>query len=62
MAGIELDARTNGLILDEKLMTSVEGIFACGNVVKVHDLVDNVTKQGIAAGGFCADYIIGKRG
>lgn len=43
MAGIELDAVTGGPIVDETMQTNVPGIFAGGNVVHVHDLVDNVT-------------------
>lgn len=56
-AGIELDPRTKGPIVYENMETSVPGIFASGNVVHVHDLVDFVTAEsqraGAAAAGFC---------
>ena len=56
-AGIEGDRRTNGLIVTESMETSVEGIFACGNVVHVHDLVDFVTQESKHAGFSAAKYI-----
>ncbi len=43
--GVELDLRTNGLVVSESMETNREGIFACGNVVHVHDLVDFVTEE-----------------
>ncbi len=46
MAGVELDPVTNGPVVDENFQTSTEGIFACGNVLQVHDLVDNVSNEG----------------
>ncbi len=48
--GIEIDERTGGPIVDERMETSVHGVFACGNVVHVHDLVDNVTREAGVAG------------
>lgn len=60
-AGIEGDKRTNGLVVNERMETSKEGIFACGNVVHVHDLVDYVTEEAKRAGERAADYIKGKR-
>ena len=58
--GIELDAKTRGPVLDNHFMTSVPGIFACGNVAVVFDLVDYVSQSGeIAAEGAVA-YINGK--
>ncbi len=51
-AGIEIDKRTGGLVVNEKMETSVSGIFACGNVVHVHDLVDFVTEESRKAGCF----------
>ncbi len=56
-AGIEMDGRTNGAIVYENMETSIEGVFACGNVVHVHDLVDYVTQESARAGKASADYI-----
>lgn len=47
-AGVELDPRTRGAVVDQSLQTGVPGIFACGNVLHVHDLADNVTTSPIA--------------
>jgi len=55
-AGVELDPITNGPKVDDTLMTSIPGIFACGNVLHVHDLVDNVSKEAERAGAFAAQY------
>ncbi|MGL5647670.1 MAG: NAD(P)/FAD-dependent oxidoreductase [Clostridium sp.] len=60
-AGINLDMRTNGLIVSESMETNKDGIFACGNVVHVHDLVDFVTEESKNAGINAAKYIKGKR-
>lgn len=59
-AGVILDKRTNGLIVSENMETSKNGIFACGNVVHVHDLVDFVTEEAKRAGKNAAKYIKGK--
>ncbi|WP_297419840.1 FAD-dependent oxidoreductase [Clostridium sp.] len=59
-AGIDGDKRTNGLIVTESMETSVDGIFACGNVVHVHDLVDFVTQESKHAGFSAAKYIKGE--
>lgn len=56
-AGIILDPRTKGALVSNNLETSVEGIFACGNVLQVHDLVDNVSLEGERAGISAATYI-----
>ncbi|WP_300382133.1 FAD-dependent oxidoreductase [Clostridium sp.] len=56
-AGIDGDKRTNGLIVNESMETSISGIFACGNVVHVHDLVDFVTVESKHAGYSAAKYI-----
>lgn len=56
-AGIELDPITYGPTVNEAMETSVEGIFACGNVVHVHDLVDFVTQESRRAGKNAAGYI-----
>lgn len=58
-AGLGLDRRTNGLVVYENMETSAEGIFACGNVVHVHDLVDFVTAESQAAGRSAAAYLAG---
>ncbi len=60
-AGIEIDKRTNGAIVGENMMTSVEGIFACGNVLHVHDLVDFVTHESENAGKAAAAYLNAKK-
>ena len=60
-ADIQLDSRTGGPIVDECMETSVPGIFACGNVVHVHDLVDDVSEAADTAGKGAAAYITGKR-
>jgi len=58
-AGIELDPVTSGPVVDARMETSVEGIFACGNVAHVHDLVDNVSNESELAGESAAEYILG---
>lgn len=59
-AGIMLDPITNGAIVDEYRQTSRPGIFACGNVLQVHDLVDYVTQESQLAGEGAAKYILSK--
>lgn len=59
-AGVKLDPVTGGPIVNERMETNVQGIFAGGNVVHVHDLVDNVTWEAEEAGTNAADYIMGK--
>ena len=56
-AGIEMDFRTNGALVYENRETSAPGIFACGNALHVHDLVDFVTAESMAAGEAAADYV-----
>lgn len=56
-AGIRLDPKTKGPFVRDNLETSLEGVFACGNVLQVHDLVDNVSKEGEKAGRNAASYI-----
>ena len=58
-AGVELDPRTRGAVVDQSLQTSVPGIFACGNVLHVHDLADNVTTESERAGATAATYALG---
>ena len=60
MAGIMIDPVTNGAIVDENRQTSRPGIFACGNVLQVHDLVDYVTAESQIAGEGAAKYINSK--
>lgn len=56
-AGVKISPITGGAIVDESMMTSVEGIFECGNVLHVHDLVDFVSKESEDAGISAAIYI-----
>jgi len=56
-AGIILDSKTRGPIVDETYQTSIEGIFACGNVLHVHDLVDFVTEESRRCGKAVAKYL-----
>ena len=56
-ANVQLDPRTRGAVVKDNLETSVEGIFACGNVLQVHDLVDYVSQEGEKAGKNAASYI-----
>ncbi len=58
-AGVELDPHTRGAVVDQSLQTSVPGIFACGNVLHVHDLADNVTTESERAGTAAATYALG---
>ena len=58
-AGEELDPRTRGAVVDQSLQTGVPGIFACGNVLHVHDLADNVTCESERAGAAAAAYALG---
>lgn len=58
-AGVELDPRTRGAVVDQSLQTGVPGIFACGNVLHVHDLADNVTTESEHAGAAAAAYALG---
>jgi pyruvate/2-oxoglutarate dehydrogenase complex dihydrolipoamide dehydrogenase (E3) component len=55
--GVEINPATNGPTVDESLETSVEGVFACGNVLHVHDLVDYVSQEAENAGRNAARYI-----
>lgn len=58
-AGVELDPRTRGAVVDQSLQTGVPGIFACGNVLHVHDLADNVTTESERAGAAAAACALG---
>ncbi len=57
-AGIELDSRTGGAKVNEDMETSKNGIFACGNVLHIHDLVDFVSEESARAGKSAAEYIL----
>jgi thioredoxin reductase len=57
--GVELSSVTGGAVVDDTLETSVQGIFACGNVLHVHDVVDFVTLEAERAGKSAAEYILG---
>ena len=59
-AGVSLDRITSGAVVDQNRQTSVEGIFACGNVLHVHDLVDYVSEESEIAGKSAAEYILGQ--
>ena len=59
--GISIDSTTSGPVVNEHMQTSVEGIFACGNTVHVHDLVDFVTAESIRAGENAAKYVQGAK-
>lgn len=58
-ANVDISATTNGAIVDQDRQTSVAGIFACGNVLHVHDLVDFVSEEAEIAGKAAAEYIHG---
>ena len=59
--GVQIDTRTNGAVVYENRETSIPGVFACGNVLHVHDLVDYVSAESEKAGAAAADYVLGKR-
>ena len=58
-AGIAMNPITNGPMVNQYMQTSAEGVFACGNVVHVNDLVDNVSTESIKAGTYAAQYAMG---
>ena len=61
MAGVEFDRVTGGALVDDRLMTTAPGVFACGNVLHVHDLVDWVSQEAAEAGARAAAYAAGNR-
>ena len=56
--GVEMSPVTSGPLVNESLETNVEGVFACGNVLHVHDLVDFVSQEAQAAGKNAAEYVM----
>ncbi len=60
-ADVEMSSLTSGAVVDDTLQTSKEGIFACGNVLHVHDLVDFVSAESFKAGKAAAAYVQGKK-
>lgn len=56
--GVEISPVTSGPLVNESLETNVEGVFACGNVLHVHDLVDFVSEEAQAAGKHAAEYVL----
>jgi thioredoxin reductase len=61
-AGVELSPLTGGAVVDETLMTSVPGVFSCGNVLHIHDVADWASFEGFSAGERAARYAAGERG
>jgi len=57
-AGVQMDSMTQGPVVNAKLETTVEGVFACGNVLHVHDLVDHVSEEAVHAGEYAAEHIL----
>jgi NADPH-dependent 2,4-dienoyl-CoA reductase/sulfur reductase-like enzyme len=60
-AGVQLNGTTGGPLVDSSLMTGVNGVFACGNVLHVHDLVDWVAEESRRAGRYAAAWLRGER-
>ncbi len=60
-AGIKIDRITSGAVVDQNRQTEIEGIFACGNVLQVHDLVDYVSDEAEIAGKGAAEYVMGNK-
>ncbi len=59
--GVELNPETGGPVVDSTMMTGIEGIFACGNLLHVHDLVDFVTEESFRCGKSVSRYLSGNR-
>lgn len=59
--GVVIDPKTKGAVVDDTYMTSIDGIFACGNSLHVHDLVDYVSAESRKAGKAAADYVLNKK-
>ena len=61
-AGVQMDSVTGGPVVSDDLSTSLSGVFACGNVLHVHDLVDFVSQEAAKAGENAAHYILSGQG
>ncbi len=59
-ASVLMESRTGGAQVDDTLMTSLPGVFSCGNVLHVHDLVDHVSDEAELAGRFAVEYLDGR--
>lgn len=59
--GVEINPLTNGPIVDSNMMTSENGVFACGNMLHVHDLVDYATEESLRVGKYVSDYLANKK-
>lgn len=57
---LRIDPVTNGPVVNSAMETSIDGVFACGNVVHIHDLVDFVSQESLLAGRSAAEYALGK--
>ncbi len=55
--GVDINPLTNGAVVDDRLQTSIPGVFACGNVLHVHDLVDYVSAEAAKAGESAAEFV-----
>jgi hypothetical protein len=60
-ADVSIDRITNGAVVDQNRQTATEGVYACGNVLHVHDLVDYVSEESAIAGKAAAKHIFGKK-
>jgi NADPH-dependent 2,4-dienoyl-CoA reductase/sulfur reductase-like enzyme len=58
-ASVKMESRTSGAFVDDTFMTSIPGVFSCGNVLHVHDLVDHVSEEAALAGEFASRYLGG---
>jgi len=60
-AGVEINSQTNGALVDATMMTSIDGVFSCGNVLHVHDLADWVAEEARRAGAYAVGYLRNER-
>ncbi len=60
-AGVDINPQTNGALVDSTMMTSVDGVFSCGNVLHVHDLADWVAEEARRTGRYAVQYLRNKR-